>query len=127
LVADVEFADYVVEEGTDGGWKYKKWKNGTYEMHGTFDLTPAEKTTMQGATMYHTEPIKVKVPFNITTAIVSGSATMSFFLAEGKLLSSDTIGVVLFIPISYTEGRRNSIVSLHVTGEYKYNTTEEDK
>jgi hypothetical protein len=119
LVADVEFADYVVEEGTDGGWKYKKWKNGTYEMHGTFDLTPAEKTTMQGATMYHTEPIKVKVPFNITTAIVSGSATMSFFLAEGKLLSSDTIGVVLFIPINYTAGRRNSIVSLHVTGEYK--------
>jgi hypothetical protein len=44
---------------------------------------------------------------------------MSFFLAEGKLLSSDTIGVVLFIPINYTAGRRNSIVSLHVTGEYK--------
>jgi hypothetical protein len=91
-------------------------------MHGTFDLTPAEKTTMQGATMYHTEPIKVKVPFNITTAIVSGSATNSFFLAEGSLVSGGSdigIGVILFTPVNYSTGKKYSIVSLHVTGEYK--------
>ena len=117
LVADVEFADYVVEEGTLGGWKYKKWKNGTYEMHGTFDLKPAQKTFVGGG-IYRSEQITIAVPFdNITTAVVSGTATNWFFLAEGSLVNGE-IGVTLFIPVNYSIGR-NSIVSLHVTGEYK--------
>lgn len=122
LVADTEFADYIVAEGTLGGWKYKKWKNGTYEMHGTFELTPTQKTTMPGATMYYTEKIEVTAPFDIETAIVSGSATNLFFLAEGsslKLSSGSGIGVVLFTPVNYSAGKKYSIVSLHVTGEYK--------
>lgn len=127
LVADVEFADYVVKEGTYevkgtlaeklGEWKYKKWKNGTYEMHGTFNLKPAQKTLVGGG-IYRSEQITIAVPFDdITTAIVSGTATSSFFLAEGSLVNGG-IGVILFIPVSYSIGR-SSNVSLHVTGEYE--------
>lgn len=108
--------DFVIEEGIKNGWTYKKWKGGTFEMHGVFNLTPAQRNVV-GGNIYSSEQMKITAPFGITTAVISGTATNSFFIAEGGLVNGD-IGVTLFIPINFSIGRKSN-VSLHVTGEYK--------
>ena len=35
--------DYVIEEGTNGGWQYRKWASGRMEAWGVFDLTVSSK------------------------------------------------------------------------------------
>lgn len=107
--------DYVIEAGTKNGWTYKKWKGGTYEMYGHFDVKTTESFTTKG-NLYATERFKIETPFSVQTAVVTGTATEWFIPIMGELDNGD-IYVRLFCPYAFPVGKPASL-GLHVTGEY---------
>ena len=54
--------DCIVDEGSEGIWKYRKWKNGTYEAWGTYNATGLTLTTASGGTYYSTTNPEVNLP-----------------------------------------------------------------
>lgn len=80
-VAEDASVDYVIEAGTGNGWTYKKWKGGTYEAFGIFEVTPTSSTV--NSTMYRTNNMTIDLPFNISNAIVSGTAVGHYWITNG--------------------------------------------
>lgn len=115
----------VTDSGIDGGWSYKKWNNGTYEMFGEFAVTTTTICTDMGS-MFCSEEFSLPTPFSIDGAIVSGSADDLFLVASGGRASVDAdtnIGFVLLRPFSF-DANLDIIVRLHVTGTYHQGGTE---
>lgn len=118
------FGDYVTEAGTVGGWTYKKWGKGTYEMHGRFDVTPTSST--KGTSLYTTNAILIPTPFPITgDAVITGMGEGDYWLTCGAYVDASTISIKLTgdKTISTTAA---SGVRLHVVGTYAINTEEEN-
>lgn len=112
-------ADYVIDIGTENGWSYKKWNNGTYDMFGEFTVTTTTICTDMGS-MFCSEELSLPTPFAIDRAIVSGSADDLFLVASGGRASVDAdtnISFVLLRPFSF-DADLEIIVRLHVTGTY---------
>ena len=80
-VPETPATDYVIETGVSDGWTYKKWKGGTYELFGTFEITPSESTKHE--TLYRTNNMTIDVPFTISSAIVSGTAVGYYWITNG--------------------------------------------
>ena len=106
--------DFVIEQGTSGGWTYKKWKSGTYEMFGEFDVAPGTSTL--NATVYRTGSISISVPFAISSAMVSGSAVGHYWISNGGTSGSNAINIRLIS--DKTISASTVTVRLHVVGTY---------
>lgn len=122
--AETNCADYVIDAGTDNGWTYKKWKNGTYEMFGIFTVTATVAASGYG-NMYYSEQFKLPTPFRVKNAVVTGTATNWCIPITGGTSNGDdgedpkeNIGFRLFKPYTFDVGHESS-VSLHVAGEYE--------
>lgn len=116
----VNHADYVIEAGTSGGWTYRKWKKGTYEMHGSFDVTPT--SSERGEVLYQTNAIEVPVPFPITEdAVVTGAVGDGLWLSGGGYASASAVSFKIMSDkeIGTTEGVK---VRLCAVGTYAINT-----
>ena len=114
-VAETAAVDYVIEEGTSGGWTYKKWKKGTYQMFGTFTITPSESTL--NGTLYRTNNMTIDVPFTISKAYVSGSAVGHYWITNGG--PSGTGAITLRLMSDKTFSTTTAIeVRLEVVGTY---------
>lgn len=108
--------DFVIEQGVSGGWTYKKWKGGTYEMFGLFEVT-ATSSDING-TLYRTNAIKVTTPFAITDdAVVTGTGTGHYWLTNGVYANANAISIRIMSDktISLTSA---ITVRLHVVGTY---------
>lgn len=88
-VPETASVDYVTETGVSGGWTYKKWKGGTYEMFGTFEVTPTGSAIRE--TLYRTENMTIEVPFTISSAYVSGSAVGYYCITNGGISGNSKI------------------------------------
>lgn len=76
--------DFVIDAAVVGGWRYKKWNSGSYEMYGTFDVQPTESNAA-GAGFY-SDQIKIEVPFPLVTANLSGTSGESLvWIANGSI------------------------------------------
>lgn len=108
--------DFVIEQGTSGGWTYKKWKGGTYEMYGLFEVT-ATSSDING-TLYRTNAIQVATPFKISDdAVVTGTATGHYWLTNGVYANANAISIRIMS--DKTISLTNAItVRLHVVGTY---------
>lgn len=109
--------DYVSDTGTSGNWNYKKWNSGLYELFGTFPLTCGEATA--AGSMFITQTFSLSLPFAISDAVISGSASDNFFVVNAKKSSvmSDAVIFSLLRPTTFTTG--NSVtVRLYITGKY---------
>lgn len=106
--------DFVIEQGTSNGWTYKKWKSGTYEMFGEFDVAPGT-STLNGS-VYRTASISIPAPFTISSAMVSGSAVGFYWISNGG--TSGTSGVNIRIISDKTISATTITVRLHVVGAY---------
>lgn len=106
--------DFVIEHGTSGGWTYKKWKSGTYEMFGEFDVAPG--TTTLNGTVYRTGSIAIEAPFTISSAMVSGTAVGFYWISNGG--TSGTSAVNIRIISDKTISAATITVRLHVVGTY---------
>lgn len=108
--------DFVIAQGTSDGWTYKKWKGGSYEMFGTFDVTPT--TSDINSSLYRTNAIQVKTPFAITdNVVVSGTGTGHYWLTNGVYANANAISIRIMSDktISLTA---SITVRLHVVGTY---------
>lgn len=85
--------DYIIGVGTIGGWTFKKWKGGTYEMFGTFAVTPSESTPSNS--LYRTNDITIGVPFAVGSAYVSGTAVGDYWITNGGSSGADAITLQL--------------------------------
>ena len=113
-VPETASADYVIETGTDGGWTYRKWKGGTYEMHGTFEVTPTSSTVQES--LYRTNNMTIEVPFPISSAIVTGTAVGYYWITNGGI--SGTQKITLRLMSDKTFSTTAIEVRLTVAGTY---------
>ena len=88
-VDETAATDYVIETGVVGGWTYKKWKGGTYEMFGTFEITPSAST--QRDTLYRTDNMTIAAPFAISSAYVSGTVVGYYWITNGGITGDGKI------------------------------------
>ena len=108
--------DFVLEAGTSGGWTYKKWNGGTYELFGTFTRTTTSDPTAVGS-MFCSEEFLIPAPFDIDDAVVTGSADGMSSITNGGTDGGNNISFVLLRPESFAVGT-NVVVKLHVVGTY---------
>ena len=120
LMVSTEFetacTDFVIEKGKSGGWTYKKWKGGTYEMFGLFEVTASSVETNN--TLYRSNAIKVTTPFAIKDdAVVTGTGTGYYCLTNGVYANANAISIRIMS--DKTISLTNAItVRLHVVGTY---------
>ena len=62
--------DYIVEQGTDGIWAYRKWASGYCEMEGQKEVT-ISSTTSWGSLYYGAAIGRVDLPFTLTEVYLS--------------------------------------------------------
>ena len=111
---DTACTDFVIETGTSGGWTYKKWKNGTYEMFGEFDVAPGTSTL--NGTVYRTGSIAIPAPFTIEDAMVSGTAVGFYWLSNGGKSGTNAVNIRIISDKAITAS--TIAVRLHVVGTY---------
>ena len=113
---DSAATDFVIEQGVSGGWTYKKWKGGTYEMYGLFEVTPTSSDI--NSSLYRTNAIQVPTPFAITgDAVVTGTGTGHYWLTNGVYANANAISIRIMS--DKTISLTGSItVRLHVVGTY---------
>ena len=114
-VPETASVDYVIETGSSDGWTYKKWKGGTYEMFGTFTVTPSESTL--NSSLYRTNNMTIAIPFTIKSAYVSGTAVGHYWITNGGI--SGTAAITLRLMSDKTFSTTTAIeVRLMVVGTY---------
>ena len=115
--------DYVIEVGTsEGGWHYKKWSKGTYEMFGRFEVTPT--SSEKGESLYKTDAISIPTPFEITDdAVISGMGEGDVWLTGAYDAGAISIKIISDKAISTTEA---TAVRLRVVGTYVTTNTEDE-
>ena len=112
---DSACTDFVIAQGKSGGWTYKKWKGGTYEMYGTFEVTPGSSTLHKS--LYRSDSMAIAPPFEITSAYVSGTAVGHYCITNAGISSGGN--VILRIMSDEALDTTASIeVRLHVVGTY---------
>ena len=114
-VAETAAADYVIESGSSGGWTYKKWKGGSYQAFGIFEITPTSSTV--NATLYRTNNMTISLPFAISSAIVSGTAVGHYWITNGGISGNSAITLRLMSDKTFSTTTAIE-VRLEVVGTY---------
>lgn len=120
--AMAQVGNYVTESGTENGWCFKKWSDGSYEMFGSFTVTTTMICTDMGS-MFCSEVFTLPVPFAMDSAIISGSADDLFMVTSGNRIDDNNISFVLLRPYSF-DTEMDIHVRLFVTGICKTGGTE---
>ena len=133
-----KFGDYVIESGTASGWSYKKWRGGTYEMHGIFEVKPT--SSARSESLYITNAIAIPTPFDISADVVVGGtvsgnrwlvdssfATMKALsvriMSDSDISTSDTLFLRLHAVGTFRTDREGTTLSLQRNGNaYAINT-----
>ncbi len=74
-------ADWIVEQGTEGIWTYRKWNSGIAECWGLAEisgLTWSSYTTGGIATSYNSSPAQIPMPTSLFTNIISITANTHY-------------------------------------------------
>jgi len=108
--------DWIVEEGTDGIWKYRKWDSGLCEVYGTYTDTSSTAYTSAGVGYYRT--FNVNLP-DIFTSVDNPQVTARTGNVGGTTLLSvntTTISVLIF---STTSTGREVNIFFDIKGRWK--------
>lgn len=68
-----QVTDFVVGQGTDGIWTWRKWSSGRAECWGTVTLNPTADGTTSAGTSYSTINY-VDLPFSMNNMVITGTA-----------------------------------------------------
>ena len=115
-VAETAAADYVIETGTRDGWTYKKWKGGTYQAFGIFEVTPSSSSV--NSALYRTNNMTIDLPFAISSAIVSGTAVGYYWITNGGISGDSAITLRLMSDKTFSTTTAIE-VRLEVVGTYR--------
>lgn len=95
--------DYVVEEGTNGIWTYKKWSSGFCEVYGTYTDNSSTAYTSAGVGYYRT--LNVNLP-DVLTSVDNPQVTARTGNVGGTtLLNVSTTAISVLIFSTTTTGR----------------------
>jgi len=117
-------SDYIVEQGTSGIWRYRKWKSGVCELWGmtTVNMSTVSKTTFASNAVY-TESITLSLPFSAGTADESVVVGMAQYLCilSNAFTSSGSNPVVGFRLQRLTDMTSSDPVAvrLYIIGKWK--------
>lgn len=118
---DTPAANYVVEEGESGGWRYRKWQNGAFDAYGDFNITPLNST--QDGTLYKSVDLKmfIALPFKAKSCSAVGNANYPCWvhLIDTKLIVTQEGNSVLhptFIGVNAFDTTKSIPVTVVVHG-----------
>lgn len=108
--------DWIVEEGTDGIWTYRKWDSGLCKVYGTYSDTSSTAYTSAGVGYYRT--LNVNLP-SVLTSIDNPQVSAKTGNVGGTTLLSvnaTTISVLIF---STTSTGRPIDLYISIIGRWK--------
>ena len=122
VTLDKKFNDYIVEQGTNDGWTYRKWNSGLMEMWGS--VSGNAEVTLEWANVYRCAsqinkayPISfVEVP-NVTIGLESPAGTWYCIMTNGQGFMKATPMYMLMSASS-----QNAVyykINFYVTGKWK--------
>ena len=112
-------SDFVVEEGTDGIWTYRKWSSGIAECWGSYSETKSHAGTVLGGYAYN---VTVAFPTNLFIAlpIVTYSAYLgNQYALTGTLNNSFTVSSINLFAICNTSGSKATTWQIQAIGKWK--------
>lgn len=113
-------ADYVVETGTSGSWKYSKWESGKAECQAQLAITKSgNSTTMLGLNGYVYESGAIPLPLTFSStpmALFDGNVGAQNTVIAYSRVSTNDCAVEMVIGGS---GSRVMNISVQVIGRWK--------
>ena len=116
------YSNLQVEEGSNNGWEYIKYPNGSFIAWGEFKKTITIEAELVN-NVYRSESFKVNLPFEVVKSdagypIVTGSTTMQAWLINAVVTNSTYLNVRLASNSSFLKGKEYPL-RLQVTGRWK--------
>lgn len=112
-------SDYVVAQGSSGGWPYRKWASGWAECWHATKVTP--KTFTANGTLYYTDIITIPYPFNFTSAPVAFVSSYNSNVI-GATMNGNDLGSISLRMITTTNTASNyadRTIKIYVAGSWK--------
>lgn len=115
----VEIADYVVEQGTEGMWRYRKWNSGIAECWGYTSAESIACTTQWGSAYYSSPrtynfPSGLFLPYPTVNALLYDNGGLGWITIN--TWSESNVNLYISEPISNT---RNMQICFQVSGRWK--------
>ena len=112
-------ADYVVEQGTSGIWRYRKWNSGIAECWGVWSGTLTNYTSTMGGNAYYTT---ISFPTGLFNAAPVPQYTSSIggnFALTGTLTASLTKDSCNYYALSNSTGSKASSFYIYAIGTWR--------
>lgn len=112
-------SDYVVAQGSSGGWPYRKWENGWAECWHATKVTP--KTFTANGTLYYTDIITIPYPFNFTSAPVAFVSTYNSNVIGATMNGNDlgSISLRMITTTNTASDYADRTIKIYVSGRWK--------
>lgn len=78
-----DLTDSVVEQGTSGVWRYRKWRSGNCELWTKTNVLPP--SSIQEGGCYYSDICTLDLPFHVTEGVVTGSAHFLHWVANAEV------------------------------------------
>ncbi len=111
--------DYVVEQGTDGIWTYRKWSSGIAECWGEYSVTISHYSTALGGYAYYTNisfpsDLFISAPIPVYSAYVNG-----YLAIAGTITGSLTKDSCNYYAVSNASGSHPTRWYITAKGRWK--------
>lgn len=113
-------ADFIVDQGTDGMWVYRKWNSGIAECWGRSTVSGAFTSSVFGsATAYYSNNV-LTFPFTFTESpiVTVGAHDTGTGLCSGEVDGISTTGVTVRV-VGGTSAWNTATIDVHVIGKWK--------
>lgn len=112
-------ADTVVEAGTDAttGWSYRKWASGQCELWQTYSMTATSSTAISTGAAYYSNTVALTLPFAVSNATITGSATRKCFFVDQALASNGQSISYCLMRFTAVPTTQTIAVHIHVSGD----------
>lgn len=111
-------ADYVIETGVSGGWRFRKWKSGAVDLNGAFAITPVMENTTGTAAVRYSEQIQIDLPFAVENFQFIGTPASNYFLFTNAAVIGDN--KIAFRLLRFTDFVDAAVyVRIIASGRYK--------
>ncbi len=119
-----QLVDYIIDEGTEGIWSYRKWNNGTAECWGKTAVKSYACTTQSGNLWYTSDTFNF--PTGLFTSVTAGlsnrapgegsTPSNTLVTISGRVLSTTQFGIWVYTPQSTTQSLS---ITLYAIGRWK--------
>lgn len=111
-------ADYVIEVGTSGGWRYRKWNSGITEAWILWTGTLTHYWTGNGFYGYSTGVFHYPAGLFVGNPTVTADGVIGngFYMGTAIMLGDGTVGLAA---LSTASGTQTCTFSIHAIGRWK--------